>query len=379
MRQATVREQAGCATMHRRVAGVHQQEGAGAVGALGVAGREAAPGRTAPPAGRPRCRAIGMPSGRPGTPRVSPRPPAEARTSGSTPRGTPKSSHSSSVQAQRAQVEEQRARGVGDVGDVGRAAGEAPDAGSCRRCRSASSPRSARARRPGTWSEQPGDLGAGEVGIEHQAGALRGRAARARRRSQRARRRRRCGGPARRWRGASGVPVARSQRTRGLALVGDADGGDVARSIAACARAPRRARRAPTRQIASGSCSTQPGLRDRSGGTRGSRGRARRALVEHAARWCRWFPDRCWPTSFMVGSRKVALRAGAPAADQCASKKRAMASTNVARSTSMASRCPDRGSTAAPPPPTPACRRPRVYPPAARCDPALRGRPGWGS
>ena len=57
----------------------------------------------------------------------------------------------------------------------------------------------------------------------------------------------------------TGSPVARSHTHRRLALVGDADGGDVARAERSPWRAPRAATPACVDQMSLGSCSTQPG------------------------------------------------------------------------------------------------------------------------
>ncbi len=81
--------------------GVEQQEAAGAVRVLG------APAVTQPwpksaACWSPATPAIGMPSGSPLTPRVTPKSPLEGRTSGSSARGTPKRSSSAVVPAQRA-------------------------------------------------------------------------------------------------------------------------------------------------------------------------------------------------------------------------------------------------------------------------------------
>ena len=105
--------------------------------------------------------------------------------------------------------------------------------------------------------EQPGDLAGGEIGIEQQpglggdlrlmaGGAQAARTASAVRRS--------CQTMAL-W---IGLPVARSQMTRGFALVGDADAGDIAAARPACAIASRTVATVAG-QISSGSCSTQPG------------------------------------------------------------------------------------------------------------------------
>ena len=91
----------------------------------------------------------------------------------------------------------------------------------------ASRPGSARPRARRDVVEQPGDLGGGEVGIEHQPGLVGDGRSRARPRrsvAQASAVRRSCQTIAL-W---MGLPVARSQTNDSLALVGDADGGDVA-------------------------------------------------------------------------------------------------------------------------------------------------------
>ena len=101
------------------------------------------------------------------------------------------------------------------------AAGQPPDQDQLSMVPQASWPASARARQRGVLFEQPADFRGGEIRIEHQPGALghprlvgltlRGR-------------NRRCGDPARRWPGATGLPGGALPEHDGFALVGQADG-----------------------------------------------------------------------------------------------------------------------------------------------------------
>ncbi len=205
--------------------------------------------------------AIGMPSGSPGTPRVvAVRARDDARTSGSSARGTP-----SSVAAARAS-QSSVCRSNSSVRDafVTSVTCAAPPVSRQTRKLStvpnASSPAlGARAQRRRRCRAASAILVPEKYGIEHQAGLLADARLRAARPSAR-RSGRRCGGPARRSRCAAGLPVARSQTQRRLALVGDADRGDRRRATSARRAAPRRARRVTDAQISSGSCSTQPGF-----------------------------------------------------------------------------------------------------------------------
>ena len=183
----------------RRRAGVEQRKAAGAVGRLDHARARSRPGRWSRPAGRRRCRrSRSAPPNRSGVAlaelgggilHLRQHRARHARIFSSS------SSHCAGVD-----VEQQRARGVGGVGGVHLAAGEPPEQiaidgaehqlaalGACARA--------------GDVVEDPGDLGAGEIGIDDQAGLLPRSPARGRRLSA-WRRCRRCGGPARRWRGA---------------------------------------------------------------------------------------------------------------------------------------------------------------------------------
>ena len=108
-------------------------------------------------------------------------------------------------------VEQQRARGIGGVGGVHLAAGQPPQQVAVDGAEQQFAALGALAR-AGHVIEQPGDLGAGEIGIDDQAGLCRDHRL-VRPRPSAGRRCRRCGGPARRWRGGSAVPVARSHTT----------------------------------------------------------------------------------------------------------------------------------------------------------------------
>ena len=134
-------------------------------------------------------------------------------------------------------VEEQRARGIGGVGDVDAAAGQPPDQ---IRIDRAEAQIAAHRFRAGAFHviEQPGELGAGEIGIEQEAargGDLRLAAGGAERRAE-------IGGAAilpdnGRMDRLAGLAIPHHHR---LALVGDADGGDIGRlepGLANCASA----------------------------------------------------------------------------------------------------------------------------------------------
>ena len=127
----------------------------------------------------------------------------------------------------------------------------------------ASSPASARARAPGDVVEQPGDLGRAEVRVDDEPGLL----ADARppcpasflSSSQTSAVRRHCQTMAQ----SMGSRVARSQTTRRLALVGDADGRDVVRRArpARC-RAPASRLASTLAQISAGVVLDPAGLRE---------------------------------------------------------------------------------------------------------------------
>ena len=108
-----------------------------------------------------------------------------------------------------------------------------------------------------TLSSSQLDLGAGEVGVEDQAGLLADAAARARRPSAVADRR---GAAALPDDGVGDRPAGRALPEDGrLALVGDADRGDVGGRGAGLGQRLRAPSSSCERQIASGSCSTRPG------------------------------------------------------------------------------------------------------------------------
>ena len=123
-------------------------------------------------------------------------------------------------------VEEQRARRIGGVRRMHLAAGEPPQQETI----DGAEGKFARFRllaRAFDMVEQPGDLGAGEIGIEQQPGLL-GEQRLVALGFQRSRKDRRCAGPARRWR-VDGLARLAVPHERRFALIGDADGGDVAR------------------------------------------------------------------------------------------------------------------------------------------------------
>ena len=106
-------------------------------------------------------------------------------------------------------------------------------------------------------AQQPLDLGAREVGVDDQAGALADQLGRARPRAAR-----------RSGRGAAVLPDERVvdglaglgvPGDDGLALVGDPDPGEVASPRSRRRRAPPRRPAGSTSQISAASCSTQPG------------------------------------------------------------------------------------------------------------------------
>ena len=160
-------------------AGVHQHEAAGAVGVLrpGPARKHAWPksalcwSPATPPIGDRRAEQVGA--------SCWPKTWLDGCTSGSTARGTSSAASSSSLQAPSRHVEEQRARGVARRrwrGPRRRVAAVAPPVSShisqLSTVPKASSPRCGRGARAGDVVEQPGELGAREVGVEDEAGAL---------------------------------------------------------------------------------------------------------------------------------------------------------------------------------------------------------------
>ncbi len=197
---------------------------------------------------------IGMPAAMPASPdAVTPNRPDDGRTSGNRSMGMPNRSHRGSDQRAGTDVEQQGAAGVGHVGGVhgpgrGRAAGQVPqDPG-------VDGPEGqVRPGRHPARTEEPLQLGAREVGVEHQPGgrphqievallaqlvaAGRGAAVLPH------------DGPSHRLAGGA-VPDH-----RGLALVGDADGGHRLVQLAVTWASVA----ATASQISTASCSTQPG------------------------------------------------------------------------------------------------------------------------
>ena len=153
--------------------------------------------RRATPAGRRRAR-------RPAASRrgTSPRrtTSADGCTSGSSARGTAKSSSSSSLQSSVVEVEQHRARRVRHVGRVHRAAGQLPEQPRVDRAEREPAPRAPRLARGSTRasSRRSTDRASGRCARGSRRPAARGTA-------------RRCAGPATRSRGCTGSPVARSQ------------------------------------------------------------------------------------------------------------------------------------------------------------------------
>ncbi len=188
---------------------------------------------------------------------VMPKSAAQSRTSGSIARGTRNSRSRSSSHAPVWMSSSSVRAGVGGVGGVHAAAGQPPEQEAVDGAEQQLAALRPRARAPAHVVEQPGDLGAGEIGVEQQAGL---------------------GGdvPARApsafscCAGVGGAPVLPDDGAvdrlagravpddRGLALVGDADGGDVGRPRCRPWRPRRAAVASVVRQRSSGSCSTQP-------------------------------------------------------------------------------------------------------------------------
>ncbi len=194
----------------RPVAGVHQQEAAGAVGVLGHARARGRPGRRGPPAGRRPRRRSG-----PAAPSSAGERLAVDLAGGAHLRQHRARDVAESPAARRPSrpvwmFEEQGARGVGDVGHVERRRRSASRSARSRRCRRrARRLRRCRGRRGRgrasrrAWCRRSRRRAPGR--------SARGRAARAPRASA-GRRRRRCAGPARRWRWRS---AGRSRGPRG--------------------------------------------------------------------------------------------------------------------------------------------------------------------
>ena len=187
---------------------------------------------------------------------ASPKSPAQSRTSGSSAVGTPNRSQQLGIPCAAADVHQQRARRIGGVGDVRLAAGQPPEQEAVDRAEGepAGPRRLARARH---MVEQPGDLGGREIGIEQQPGA-------------------RCDHGLvprlpQRGAGVSRAPILPDDGIvdrlagravpddRGLALIGDADRGDVSRGDAGLRHRRAHGRDASSTRSPRGSCSTQPG------------------------------------------------------------------------------------------------------------------------
>jgi hypothetical protein len=205
------------------VAGVEQDERAGAVGAL----RRAAPKQAWPnsaPCWSPTSPATGMPSGRNPTPRVRPTTPELGTTRGSAAAGTRSSAVSSSLPPQVVQVEQERARGVGRIRHV--FAGEAPREPGVDGAETELAALGAGAG-AGHVVEQPLGLRPGEVGVEHEARAVPEQRLVAGLPQLAA--------PGRRppvlphERAVDGLAGGAVPEQGGLALVGDADGGEAGR------------------------------------------------------------------------------------------------------------------------------------------------------
>ncbi len=270
----------------RRRAGVHQHEAAGAVGVLGQARRRGTPGRTAPPAGRRRCRRS-APRRRRAC--VSPYTPDDGTTSGSTARGTSSSCEQLVVPVAACGCRTAACGRRCGVGHVHAAAGQVPDQPGVDRAERELAARRARAGARHVV-EQPLELGAGEIGVEHQPGLRRDRRRLARGAQRVAHRRRAAVLPDD---GVGDRPPGRAlPQQRRLALVGDADGGDVARRDAglgerlvhrrptASPRSPRRRARPSPAAGRSGGTPAAPTPRTLPAAIEHDRARAGGALVE---------------------------------------------------------------------------------------------------
>ena len=237
-------------------AGIGEHETAGAVGALDHARRKTGLADGRPPAGRRRRRRSSMAPPRMSA-SVAPKSAALSRTSGSRARGTPSRLSSSSSQSWRRMSNSKVREAL--VASVAWTlpAGQAPDQEAVDGAEGQLALRSARAARARDVVQQPGDLGAGEVGIDHQAGLVADRdgPGRPRRSSAQA-----VGGaPVLPDDGAVDRPTALAvPDQRRLALVGDAD----ARRSRTAPAWPRSSASRVTATVechrSSGSCSTQP-------------------------------------------------------------------------------------------------------------------------
>ena len=236
-------------------AGIEQREAAGAVGRFHHAGLEAAlPDRR-------RLLVAGHAENADGARRtsrsVTPKSPAQSRTSGNSARGTPNSLHRSSSQAPRADIEQRGARGIAGIGRVHLAAGQPPQQKTVDGAEGELACVGSRARAVHIV-EQPGDLAGGEIRIEQQPGLggdLRLVAGARASASQKSAVRRSCQTMAL-W---IGLPRGAVPDDRGLALIGDADAGDVFGRRAPPWPCASRTVATVAAQISSGSCSTPPG------------------------------------------------------------------------------------------------------------------------
>ena len=166
--------------------------------------------------------------------------------------------------------------------------------------------------------EQPGELGGREVGVDRRGRCAPGRSGSwpsATSSRQRAAVRRSCQTIAR-WTGAPGRALPEH---RGLALVGDADRGDLAPRRGRPRRARSRQTASVSRQISSGSCSTQPALRVVLLAARAARCATGTAVaVEQDRPACSWCPgrSRAHAAGVIAGSSLIlgpTLPASAPA------------------------------------------------------------------
>ena len=164
---------------------------------------------------------------------------------------------SSSSHCQRVDVEQHRARRVADVGDVHARRRSASRSARCRPCRTPARRASACVARAGHVVEDPADLAAGEIRVDEQAGLALDQ-------------RRSCPSRLQPLAELGGAPILPDDGVvdrlaglavpddRRLALVGDADGGDVARPQARPRRAPRRRRRSATPRSPAGRARPSP-------------------------------------------------------------------------------------------------------------------------
>ena len=186
---------------------------------------------------------------------VTPKSAAQSFTSGSSAAGMRRIFSSSASHCVALDVVDQRARGIGGVGRVHLAAGQPPDQEAVDRAGEKLAALGALAR-AFHIVEQPGDLGAGKIGVEQQAGLFREFLLQPLLLQLLAERR-----------GAAVLPddgVVDRLAGRlvpdddGLALVGDADRRDVGRACSLAAFSASLQVETTLSQISSGSCSTQP-------------------------------------------------------------------------------------------------------------------------